>query len=90
MISERVSQTLEQFVMFLSFQIVLSLVSAAVVCAILARTSGLDPYVADDCSRVFEALVCFGLLSIDFDFCADAVVCHQFGLFRTDLHAKCR
>ena len=43
MISERMSLILEQIVMFLSFQIVLSLVSAAVVCAILARTSGLDP-----------------------------------------------
>ena len=41
-ISESMNLILEQIVMLLSFQIVLSLANAAVVCAILARTVDIE------------------------------------------------
>ena len=43
MTRERISLALELMAMFLSFQMTLSLVTAAVVWAILESTSGLDP-----------------------------------------------
>ena len=40
-------------------------------------------------AQVVEACDCLTLLSIHFNLCVDAtgVVCHQFGLLGTDLHA---
>ena len=43
MARERISLILELIVMFLLFQITFSLVTAAMVCAVLDSTSGLDP-----------------------------------------------
>ena len=43
MISERISPILEAMEMFLSFQMTFSLVTAAVVWAVLESTSGFDP-----------------------------------------------
>ena len=86
MAMECISLILELMAMFLSFQMTFSLVTAAVVWAILDSTSGLNPL-----SQIFEAmdglqfLVVYGNVSAD----AIGVICHQLGLLCTDLHAMC-
>ena len=42
-----------------------------------------------NCAQVLEACICLKLLSIYLNLCVDAtgVVCHQFNLLGTDLHA---
>ena len=54
MTRERISLIFELSAIFLSFQVVLSLASAAVAWAILSRISGLDPSSDGDCSQIFE------------------------------------
>ena len=84
MARERISLILELMVMFLSCQMTFSLVTTAVVWAILDSTSRLDPS-----SQIFKAtdglrfLVVYGNVSAD----AIGVICHQLGLLCTDLHA---
>ena len=71
----------------LSFQNGFSLVSGAVVCAILEIILGLEPSsVITEPSETCDSLK---LLSIYFALCVDAigVLCHQLGLLSTDLHA---
>ena len=85
---ERIGRILELREILLSFQTGFSLVSAAVVCAILKSISGLEPSSVIT-AQVFEACDCLKLLSIHFDLCVDAtgVVCHQLGLLGAYLHA---
>ena len=80
---ERISHILELREILLSIQTGISLVNAAVACAIVESISGLEP------SSAITEPKCLKLLSIHFDLCADAtcVVCHQLGLLGTDLHA---
>ena len=54
MTRERISLIFELSTTFLSFQMVLSFASAAVVWAILARISGLISFNCDDISQVFD------------------------------------
>ena len=73
--------------MLLSLHIGFNLVSAAVVCALLATISGLEP------SSVLTCTWSFLLFEVsetaDFDLWPLGVVAHQFGLLGTDLHALC-
>ena len=55
MARERISLILELMAMFLSFQMTFSLVTAAVVWAILENTSGLDPSSNTIYSQIFKA-----------------------------------
>ena len=76
--------------MFLSFQMTFSLVTAAVVWAILENSSGLDPSSDTIAPRYLKLrTVSSFLLSM---VCTDAigVICHQLDLLCTDLHAICR
>ena len=87
---EHIDRILELREILLSIQTGFSLVNAAVVCAILESISGSElssvitepRYLKLNCD-------CLKPLSIHFDLCVDAagVVCHQLGLFGTDLHA---
>ena len=87
MARERISLILELTVMFLSFQMSFSLVTAAVVWAILDSTSLIRYYN----SQIFKAtdglqfVVVYGNVHAD----AIGVICHQLGLLCTDLHAIC-
>ena len=85
---ECISHILELREILLSFQTGFSLVSAAIVCAILESISGLEPSFVIT-AQVLDACDCLKLLSIHFDLCVDAtgVDCHQLGLLGTDLHA---
>ena len=87
-IRECVSRILELREILLSFQTGFSLVSAAIVCAILESLSGLKPSSVITEPRYFK-LVSLKLLTIYFDICVGAtgVVSHQLGLLGTDLHA---
>ena len=75
---------------FLLFQMTFSLVTAAVVGAMLDSTSGLDPSSDTIALRYLKLrpdglqfLVVYGNASAD----AIAVICHQMGLLCADLHA---
>ena len=84
-----INQILTLREILLSFQTGLNLVNAAVTCAILESISGLELSSVITGAQVFEACDCLKLLCIHFDLCVDAtgVVCHQLGLFGTDLYA---
>ena len=86
---ERISSILELREIFPSFQTGFNLVNAAVVCAVLESMSGLGPSSVITEPRYLKLVACLKLLSIHFDLCVDATgaVCHQLGLFGTDLHA---
>ena len=80
---ERTSFTFDPIDMLLSLQMGFSFVRAAVACAIIERTSGLEPSSETTTPRYLELLLPFYLyLSRD----AIGAVCHHFGLLRTDLH----
>ena len=64
MARERISLILELMAMFLSFQMTFSLVTAAVVWAILDSTSGLDPSSYTNSSQIFKATVSNFLFSM--------------------------
>ena len=87
MARERISLILELMAMFLSFQMTFSLVTAAVVWAILDSTSRLDPsfYYSSQILKATDGLqflAVYGNVSTD----AICVICHQLGLLCTDLH----
>ena len=92
---KRISLIFELREICLSLQMVLSLASAAVVCAIRDSTSGLEPwsvtttprYLKLSTSTNFSPLILMSVL-IPFDLFNTG---HQFGLLCTDFHAKgCR
>ena len=91
MARERISLILELMAIFLSFQMTFSLVTAAVVWAILNSTSGLDPSSDTIAPRYLKAmdglqfLVAYGNVSAN----AIGVICHQLGLLCADLHSIC-
>ena len=88
MARERISRILELMSTFLSFQMTFSLVTAAVVWAILESTSGLDPLsdsIAPRYLNGLQFLVVYCNVSAD----AIGVICHQLGLLCTDLHVIC-
>ena len=86
---ERISRILQLRKILLSFQTDFNLVNAAVVCAILESTPGLEL-----CSVITEprylklvtvsSFCPFALISVD----VTGVVCHQLGLLGTDLLAE--
>ena len=84
-IRERVSRILEQTEVLLLFQTGFSLVTAAVVCAILGSISGLEPSSVITEPRYLKLVTvsrfCPSIFSLS------GVVCHQLGLLGTDLHA---
>ena len=84
---ERISHILELREILLSIQTGFSLVNAAVVCAVLESISGLEPSSVITEPQYLQ-LVTVSSLHI-FNLCVDSigVICHQPGLFGTDLHA---
>ena len=89
MARERISLIFELTVMFLSFHKGFNLVSAAVVCAILASISGLEPSSVIIDPKYLKLFTVSSLCPLTLtSVCADAlcVVRHQCGLFGTDLH----
>jgi len=90
---ERISLIFELREKCLLFQIVFSLASAALVCAILDIASGLGTLICDDCVQILEAVNLVQYFAVDSDVDVDAicVVSHQFGLLYTNFHARgCR
>ena len=77
--------------MLLSIQMGFSFVRAAVACAILERTSGLEPSSETTAPRYLKLLQCptSALLPLSLSLDAIGAVCHQFGLLCTDLHLSC-
>ena len=73
---ERISLIFELREIWLSFQMVFILAGAAVVCAILDSTSGLDPWSVTTAPRYLKLLT------------SSNVVSHQFGFLCTIFHAK--
>ena len=71
--------------MFLSLHIGFSCVKAAVACAILERTSGLEPSSETTALRYMK-LVQYPDSALHLPRDAIGTVCHQSGLFSTDLH----
>ena len=73
----------------LSFQTGFSLISAAVVCAILESVSGLEPSSVMTEPRYLKvvAVSSFCLFTLISVLMPLVVVCHQLGLLGTDLHA---
>ena len=86
---ERISRILELREILLPFQPGFNLVNAAVVCAMLESTLGLEPAPVITEPRYLKRVTCLKLLSIYFNLCVGASggVCHQLGLPGTDLHA---
>ena len=85
---EHISCILELREILLSIQTGLSLVNAAVACAILESILGLEPSSVITEPRYLKLVTVssfypFTLISVD----ATGVVCHQLGLLSTDLHA---
>ena len=87
---DHISRILEIREILLSFQTGFNLVHAAVICAMLESTSGLEPSSVEIEPRYLKLVTVSGrLLSIYFNLCVDAigVVCHQLSFLSTDLHA---
>ena len=80
MAKEHISFTFDPRAMLLSLQMGFTFVKAAVAWAILERTSGLEPSSETTAPWYWNALLPLSLLD------AIGTVCHQFGLFGTDLH----
>ena len=74
--------------MVLSFQMGFSLVRAAVVCAILERTSCLDPLSDTIAPRYLKLSTLLMALDFDVRFDVIGVVGHHFGLLCTYFHSK--
>ena len=84
---ERINFTFDPRGMLLALQMGFSFVRAAVACAMLERTSGLEPSSETTTPRYLKLVTVpnfcsFTFISLD----ANGTVCHQFGLLRTDLH----
>ena len=88
MTRERISFTFDPRDMLLSLQMDFSFVRAAVACAILERTSGLELSSETTAPRYLKLVYSAQFLSFYLYLSLDAIgtVCHQFGLLRTDLH----
>ena len=87
---ERISRILELREVLLSIQTGFSHVNAAVVCAVLESISGLEPSsVLTEPRSVCECLKCLPI-HVDLSFDSTGAVCHQLGLFGTDLQAVSR
>ena len=86
---ERISRLLELREILSSFQTGFNLVNDAVVCAILESISGLEPSSVITEPRYLKLVTVSSFCPFFFYLCVDAtgVVCHQLGLFGTDLHA---
>ena len=88
MTRECISLIFELTVMFLSFHKGFNLVSAAVVCAILASISGLEPSSVIIDPKYLKLVTVSSLCPLTLtSVLMPCVVRHQFGLFGTDLHA---
>ena len=85
MTREHISFTFDPRDMFLSLQIGFSFVKAAVGCAILERTSGLEPSTETTALRYMK-LVQYPDSAINLPQDAIGTVCHKSSLFSTDLH----
>ena len=88
---ERISFTFDPRDMLLSLQMGFSFIRAAVACAILERTSGLQPSSETTAPRYLKLVTVpnfcpFTFISLSLSLDAIGTVCHQFGLLRTDLH----
>ena len=88
MTRERISFIFDPRDMLLSLQMGFSFVRAAVDCAILERTSGLEPSSETTAPRYLKLVASAQLLSFYLYLSLDAIcaVRHQYGLLRTDLH----
>ena len=84
--SVRMSLTLEVSEMFLSLHMIFSLERAAVVWAILERTSGVDPLLEMIAARYLKFSTSSLTFYLDLSLEAIWVVCHHFCLAWTDLH----
>ena len=82
MTREHISFTFDPRDMLLSLQIGFNFVRAAVACAILKRTSGLEPSSETTAVRYLKLLAFYLNLPQD----AIGAVCHQFGRHSTYLH----
>ena len=69
---ERISRILELIEMLLCFQTCFNLVNAAVVCAILMSTSGLETLIGYSLAQGLKACDCLKRLSVYWKFCVDA------------------
>ena len=89
MTKERISFTFDPRGMLLSLQMGFSFVRAAVACAILEIISGLEHHLKQ-LLQVTSSLVQYpaSALYLYLPLGAIGPVCHQFGLFSTDLHLK--
>ena len=88
MTSERISFILDPRDMLLSLQMGFSLIRAAVACAILERTSGLEPSPETTASRYLKLVTVpsvFFLLPLSLSGCHWRCL-YQFGHLSTDLH----
>ena len=81
MTKEHIGFTFDPKDSLLSLQMGFCFVKAAVACAILERTSGLEPSYETTAPWYLNAL---SPLSLSLD--AIGAVCHRFGLLGTDLH----
>ena len=86
---ERTSFTFDPTDMLLSLQMGFSFVRAAVACAVLEITSGLEPSSETTAPRYLKLVTVpnfcpFTFISLSLD--AIGTVCHQFCLLRSDLH----
>ena len=84
-----ISFTFDSRDMLLTPQMVFSFVRTAVACAILQKTSGLEPF-SETIARIYLKLVTVSSFFLFFNLYrfldAIGVVCNQFGVFGTDLH----
>ena len=87
MTRERISFTFDPRDTLLSLQMGFSFVRAAVACAILERTSGLKPTSETTASEYLKLVTMPSFCPFYFYLTLDVIgaVCHQFGLFGTDL-----
>ena len=85
---ERISCILELREILLSFH-GFSIVSAAVVCAVLESISGLEPSSVIPEPRYLKLVTISNFCPFTLNLCVDVtgVVCRQLGLLGTDLHA---
>ena len=82
MARERISLILELMAMFLSFQMTFSLVTAAVVWAIVDRLGSLIQYYSSQIFKATDGLQFFVVYGVSVD--AIGVICHQLGLLCTE------
>ena len=86
---EHISRILELREIFLLFQTGFTLVNDAVACAIMESISGLEPSSVITEPRYLKLVTVSSFCPFTLICCVGAtcVVCHQLGLFGTDVHA---